>query len=44
MQGVLVRPDHFIAARLDARRNLKILTPFAGARPVVAMPAAALQS
>jgi 3-(3-hydroxy-phenyl)propionate hydroxylase len=32
LRGVLVRPDRFIADRLDPRRALQVLTPFAGAR------------
>ena len=32
LRGVLVRPDRFIADRLDPSRALQVLTPFAGAR------------
>jgi 3-(3-hydroxy-phenyl)propionate hydroxylase len=30
IRGILVRPDHFIAQRLDGRGDLKSLDPFAG--------------
>ena len=36
VSGVLVRPDRFIAERLDPRANLQSLDPFAGATAVAA--------
>jgi 3-(3-hydroxy-phenyl)propionate hydroxylase len=32
VRGLLVRPDRFIAQRLDSRRDLSALTPFAATR------------
>ncbi|MBV9288499.1 MAG: bifunctional 3-(3-hydroxy-phenyl)propionate/3-hydroxycinnamic acid hydroxylase [Hyphomicrobiales bacterium] len=32
LRGILVRPDRYIADRLDPTRALSVLTPFAGAR------------
>ena len=40
VRGVLVRPDRFIAARLDANVDLAVLNPFAMA-PTAALPRAA---
>ena len=37
VKGVLVRPDRFIAARLDPGRDLSVLQPFA-AVPTAAAP------
>jgi 3-(3-hydroxy-phenyl)propionate hydroxylase len=42
VRAVLVRPDRFIADRLDPHgRDLPVLTPFARARGVTAPPIAA---
>jgi 3-(3-hydroxy-phenyl)propionate hydroxylase len=42
VRAVLVRPDRFIADRLDSRRrDLTVLTPFASSRGIVAPPIAA---
>ena len=42
VRAVLVRPDRFIADRLDPHgRDLPVLTPFAQARGVTAPPIAA---
>ena len=42
VRAVLVRPDRFIADRLDPHgRDLQVLTPFAQARGVTAPPIAA---
>ena len=35
VKGVLVRPDRFIAARLDPGRDLDVLQPFAAALTAV---------
>jgi len=40
VRGVLVRPDRFIAARLDASADLAVLNSFAVA-PAAALPRAA---
>jgi 3-(3-hydroxy-phenyl)propionate hydroxylase len=40
VRGILVRPDRFIAARLDASVDLSVLNPFAMA-PAAALPRAA---
>jgi 3-(3-hydroxy-phenyl)propionate hydroxylase len=40
VRGILVRPDRFIAARLDASADISALNPFAMA-PAAALPRAA---
>ena len=41
LRGALIRPDRFIADRLDPSRALQVLTPFAGARQAPASRLAA---
>ena len=41
VKGVLVRPDRFIAARLDPGRDLSVLQPFAAALTAAAPRVAA---